>query len=145
METEDGNTAESKAWQKKDTTAKLLVMSTLEPSQQQSLITCTTAAEMWSRLIGQHELAAAENEHFLLRNFFNYEYQEGHDVKGHVTAIELMAIKLKEAPLSDEQVITKIISTLPPSFNMFAASWENLDDSKKTLNPLGTRLTKPKL
>ena len=67
---------------------------------------------MWSRLIGQHELAAAENKHFLLGNFFNYEYQERHDVESHVTAIELTASQLKDfgAPVSDEQVITKIIT-----------------------------------
>ena len=51
---------------------------------------------MWSRLIGQHELAAAENKHFLLGNFFNYEYQERHDVESHVTAIELTASQLKD-------------------------------------------------
>ena len=56
------------------------------------------------------EQTAAENKMFLLQQFLNYQYKEGHDISSHVTAIELMASQLRDvrSPVSDDQVITKI-------------------------------------
>lgn len=38
----------------------------------------------------------------LVSNFFNYEYQEGHDVSGHITVIELLGNELNDigSPIS---------------------------------------------
>jgi hypothetical protein len=78
------------------------------------------------------------------QQFLNYQYKEGHDISSHVTAIELMASQLQDvgSPVSDVQVITKVVSTLPPSYHHVIAAWENLDDSKKTINLLRARLMK---
>ena len=98
------------SWKKKDNTAQLLISSTIFSNQQRSLITCTSAAEMWKRVISQFEQSAAENKIFLLQQLLNYQYKEGQDISSHVTAIELMASQLRDvrSPVSDDQVITKI-------------------------------------
>ena len=62
----------------------------------------------------------------------------------HITAIETIANQLNDlgAPVSDLQIITKIICTLPPSVRHVVSAWENLDGSKKTVALLTARLLK---
>ena len=57
-----------------------------------------------------------------------------------------MASQLQDvgSPVSDNQVITKVASTFPPSYRHVIAAWENLDDDKKTINLLQARLMKQK-
>jgi hypothetical protein len=138
------NQAAINSWNHKDNTAQLLILVTICSDHQRSLIICTSATQMWKRFISQFEQSASENKMFLFQQFLNYQYKEGHDISSHVTAIELMASQLQEvgSPVSDVQVITKVVSTLPPSYRHVIAAWENLDDSKKTINLLRARLMK---
>ena len=47
-----------------------------------------------------------------------------------------------EAGVSDLQIMTKIICTLPPSFRHFVSAWDNLQDDDKNLASLTARLLK---
>ena len=62
----------------------------------------------------------------------------------HITAIETIAAQLSDigSERTEAEIITKIICTLPPSFRSVRSAWENVDDSKKTLQLLTTRLLK---
>ena len=55
-----------------------------------------------------------------------------------VTAVETLKRQLEDigAPLTDIQVVTKILHSLPPSFRHVVSSWKNLDESQKTLEKL---------
>ena len=55
------NQAAITSWKQKDNTAQLLISSTICSDQQFSLIACTSASEMWKRVISQFEQSAAEN------------------------------------------------------------------------------------
>ena len=59
----------------------------------------------------------------------------------HITAIETIAAQLSDigSERKEAEIITKIICTLPPSFRSIRSAWENVDDSKKTLQLLTTR------
>jgi hypothetical protein len=102
------------SWKQKDITAHLLISSTICSDQQCSLITCTSATDMWKRVISQFEQSASENKMFLLQQSLNYQYKEEHDISSHVTVIGLMASQLQEvgSPVSDDLVFTKVASTL---------------------------------
>lgn len=83
----------------------------------------------------------------LTKNFFEYRFQPGENILSHISAIETMAARLKDigSEVSDEQLITKIIVTLPAGYDHVSAAWDNLDDSKKTISLLNARLLKEEL
>lgn len=100
-------------------------------------MTSKTANAMWKRLVSQYELSSQENKHLLLHKFMSYEYEEGHDVLSHITAIEALASQLA---VPDAQIVTKITMTLPPSWSAFVTAWNNLKDNEKTIDFLTSRL-----
>lgn len=53
-----------------------------------------------------------------MQQFFEYKYQPEHNVVSHISAIELLVSQLKDLdePVTEAQVLIKILVTLPPSF-----------------------------
>ena len=107
------NAAAIKEWKQKDNAARLFIVSTVDLQQQRSLINCKSAEDMWARLCCQFEMVAAENKHILLQRFFEYPYQQEHDVLAHITAIESMACQLRDvgAEISEDQTEDHLYSS----------------------------------
>jgi hypothetical protein len=76
---------------------------------------------MWTRLLIQYELISVENEHLLMGKFMSYQYESNHDIMIHIAAIKSLAAQLRDvnSTLSDDQIIAKIISTLPLNGNIY--------------------------
>ena len=112
------NAADIKTWRQKDNAACCCIVASLEEQVQRSLLNCKSAAAMWQRLSTQYEQAASENKHYLLQRFLDYPYQQGHSVMDHITEIEAMYNQLNDlgCAVSEIQLITKVICSLPPSF-----------------------------
>ena len=138
------NAAAIETWQQKDVDARTYIYSTIKTDQQSSLHGCLTASQMWSRIQTEYAQAVADNEHLLMAKFFEYKYQAGHSVMAHVAAIEQLAAHLKDlqAPVSEVQVMSKILLTLPPSFRHFLSAWDNVPTADKTIKLLTSRLVK---
>jgi hypothetical protein len=62
----------------------------------------------------------------------------------HITEIETMVSRLSDvgAAMSDIQIMTKIICTLPPSYRNFATVWDSMSVNQRTISILTTRLLK---
>ncbi len=131
-------------WMRRDVLARNYLVATIEPQQQRTLINCRTAFEMWTRLSAQHLQNAAENQHVLQHRFYEYQYQPNHDVMSHITEIETLASQLSDvgAPMTDIQIMTKIICTLPPSYRNFATIWDSVPVNERTMSLLTSRLLK---
>ena len=138
---------QNKQWLKQNSCARLIIYNSVEEGYQQSLTSCDTAHDMWKQLMAQHEQHTQENEHSLLQKFYQFQFQQDLDVIGNITIIRNIATQLRDInrPLSDSQVITKIICVLPTCYRHVASSWENLEDDKKTLPLLISRLTKEEI
>lgn len=138
------NAAEIKTWCQKDNSASCCIVATIEEIYQRTLINCKSSKEMWDRLVRQYKQAACENKFVLQQRFFNYSFQQDHDVMSHITEIETMAHQLSDLgePATELQIITKILCTLPTSFKTVISAWENVEDDKKKLPLLTTRLLK---
>ena len=111
-------------WMQKDVDARTYLYSTIKIEQQGSLHGCSTAFQMWTRIQTEYAQVMADNEHLITAKFFAYKYVPGHSVMAHVAAIQQMAAHLKDlnAPISDVQVMSKILLTLPPSYRHFLSS-----------------------
>ena len=136
------NAAAIEAWMQKDVDARTYLYSTIKYEQQTSLHGCDTASSMWTRIQTEFAQAIADNAHLMTTRFFEYKYRQGNSVMSHVAAIEQMAAHLKNlnAPISDVQVMSKILHTLPPSYRHFLSAWDNVSPADKTIKLLISRL-----
>jgi len=136
------NAAARIAWRKLDCQARGFLLSTTEISQHKLLLTSGTAHEMWLALSAQHVEHAANNQYDLQARFYDYQYQRGQDMKGHIAEVKNLAHLLGDVgvKLTDQQVVTKIVCTLPQSFHSFISSWRHVPQADQTLAALTTSL-----
>ena len=127
--------AEIAKWKQRDVTSRNFILSSLDEKCQRALMSCGTANLMWTRLKAQYELSSLENQHLLRTKFMQYEYEQGHDIMSHITSLEVIAAQLSDLgiPVSDGEMISKILWTLPPSYKQFHTIWNQREDSRKTL------------
>lgn len=116
----------------------------MEYSQLEYLITCETAAEMWSKLSTIHEQKSASNKLTLMTKFHEYKMSSTDSVAQHVAKIENMARQLKDVgeELSEVMIIAKILGTLPSKFNALVTTWDNVSEWDQKKEVLVERLIK---
>ena len=61
-------------WIQRDADARLIIFCNIELAQQSLVEGCTSAADMWDRLVLQYADAAPINSTLLIEKFFNYKY-----------------------------------------------------------------------
>lgn len=133
-------------WDKKDTAAQNYIVSTLEEKVIRTIMNCTSAQSMWQRLLNQYELSSVENKHLLMGKFMGYQFDPSHCIITHISTIESLAAQLADvkSPVSDDQIMAKITSTLPLSgdrnYRSFMSAWNSTEDSKKNISLLSSRL-----
>jgi hypothetical protein len=95
-----------------------ILLSTIDPNLLNTLLGCKTENEIRVRLTSKHLKNAAENKYVAMQRFYDYKFQAGHDAIRHISAIENPAEQLSNIgqPISEAQLITKIICTIPPSY-----------------------------
>ena len=132
------------AWNKKDISAQSIISSTIEEAPLRPLLNCRSSADMWTRLLTQHEQNAKENRHLLQEKFFTYVFEKGGNLMSHISNIESLATRLKDigVAIDDQQIITKILCTLPPSFRHAVSVWDSVPDTDRTIALLTARLLK---
>ena len=138
------NAVAIKTWKQRDIAAQTFICSTIDQQPLKPIMNCRTAADMWNRLLTQHEQKARENRHFLQEKFFSYTFDKSNDVMSHISTIESLAARLNDigVAVDDQQIITKIICTLPPSFRHAVSVWDSVPENEKTIALLTARLLK---
>jgi len=130
------------AWIKRNARAMFIISSSMEYSQLEYLITCTTAAEMWTKLSAIHEQKSASNKLTLTTKFHEYRMAPGDPIAQHIAKIENMANQLKDIDenVSDIMIMAKILGTLPSKYNAFISAWDSVNAAEQTLPRLRERL-----
>jgi hypothetical protein len=97
---------------------------------------------MWTRLETQYLQRAADNKHLLHRDFLNLRPTAGEDIMVHITALESMATELNDlgVNISEHDLITTIMCTLPARFGFLASSWDNVPDNERSMDALRARI-----
>jgi predicted DCC family thiol-disulfide oxidoreductase YuxK len=115
-------------WKSKDCQARHFILSTVDVTQQRLLLSSTNAHQMWEALSAQHMEHAEDNQHDLMSRFYEYQYKPGHGIKEHIAEIKNLAHLLDDAgtPLSESQVVSKIVCTLPQGYGPFMSSWRRV-------------------
>ena len=130
-------------WNKSDNTAQFYIVSTIEDQCQRTLIACKTS---WN--VEETVLSAwanfAQNIHSLQMKFFQYQFNPDHSMLDHITAVENIAMQLKDlgASTCEPEIITKILCTISHSYGPLITAWDSMGESKKTVSLLTARLIK---
>lgn len=133
---------EETEWLKKDAEAKKLIITTVERATLVHIMDCSTSADMWQKLTTIYGSDGTDKKCTLMREFFAAQYQRGTPIMTHVSQLQNIFNKLKviDAKVEDEMLISKILCTLPGSMNAFITAWEMLEKEKQTLTNLMSRL-----
>lgn len=130
------------AYDKKDITAQRILITALGEQPLTHIITCNSASEMWSKLVSVFEQKSSQSIHFLQQKFFGFEKSAGDDMASYISKMEEIVKQLSDldTKIPDSMVMTKILMSLPSSFNHFHSAWESTAAAERTLDNLRTRL-----
>ena len=98
---------------------------------------------MWTVLsTSQVENATDDNQYDLQARFFQYTFQPGSTIKSHIAEITNLAYLLNEVkmPVNEQQILTKIVCTLPAAYRFFVSGWRHVPKTDRTIAILTSRL-----
>ncbi|KAJ3662741.1 hypothetical protein Zmor_007072 [Zophobas morio] len=139
-----GTSKEQEDWDRKDEKAQFALSCALETNVVRHIMNMKTAAEMWTRLVTIYEQKNKTSIHILHQKFYNYQMRPGATITEHVAAIEELVRQLEDLNQkpTDEQIITKVLYTLPQQYQHIAAAFDMLPEKEQTMVNLLPRLLK---
>nr|XP_033191374.1 dynactin subunit 1-like [Bombus vancouverensis nearcticus] len=141
-----GNSAEKEIargrFLKADRLARKLIVTSVGKKPLDLLLCCTTAHEMWKKLNTVYDMKSDENLNMVQKQFFDFKWEESENVSYNLSKLELIAAKMKAlgSEIGEKMLITRILSVLPNKFDHFHSAWDSVEEEKKTLDRLSTRL-----
>ncbi|KMQ87248.1 copia protein [Lasius niger] len=141
---EAANAAARKEWLKENAKAMLLISTSIEDSQLESLLTCATAKAMWDTLSNIYEQKTETNKLILTQKFHEYRMSSSDSVVQHVAKVRNLASALKDVGevVFDVAIMAKILASLPSKFNALKTAWDSVSPVNQTINSLIERLIK---
>ena len=135
------------AWDKNDQKARCYIVAGLERNIVRQIMSLTTSRDMWKRLSQVYELKDESTVHVLKTQFYEYRMTEGMSIGEHIAKVEELAHKLADvkAKPSDDDILTKILHTLPASYRHLIAAFDSMDPSKRKLGNVIPRLLKDEM
>jgi uncharacterized membrane protein YheB (UPF0754 family) len=121
------NAADITNWEKKNTRAMQNIFGAIKEEQSRILMTCNSAREMWIKLETEYEEAAADSIPLLWTKFYGCTFRQGQSVSSFLTELEQIAFRLKSLNIAidDEQIMAKVLMSLPAEFRVFGFAWES--------------------
>jgi len=121
-----------KDWEKNDAKAKLIIIKTCSKKVliQIHVMSLSTSANIYSKLKSIYEKDVDHQKRALLTQLYSYQFQPSISITKNIQNVEKLVVKLKALgePVSDENVVAKIISILPEDYSSIVAAWEAHDD-----------------
>ncbi|KAB0793564.1 hypothetical protein PPYR_13184 [Photinus pyralis] len=135
-------TENDKDWYEKDAKAQAVIVLRMEEQPLTHILSCTTAAEMWEKLMSIYEKKSQVSIHLLQQKFFALEFKHNEGAAGFISQLEEIKSTLKQLgeDLSEKMVITKILMSLPDNLKHFVSAWESTASDNQTLMELTSRL-----
>ena len=130
------------AWTKADSKCQKVIVTSVESGPMQYLINCGSAYEMWEKLLSVYEQKSEANMYLLQQKFFGYVKDPTDNISAHISKLEKLTndLRLAGENITDNMLITKILMTLPNSYQHFYSAWDSMQSENKTINNLTSRL-----
>ena len=127
---------------KADKAARKLIVTTMERRPLDLLLCCMTASEMWKKLNTVYDMKSDENLSMVQKQFSCSKWEESESVAHNLSKIDQLATKMKSlnSDFPESMLVTRILSILPRKFNHFHSTWDSVEDNRRNLENLTTRL-----
>lgn len=125
-----------------DKTTRRIIVHSLERRPMELIVSCTTARDMWMKLNSVYDMKSEENLSAVQKQFYDFKWTESESVDYNISKLEVLSSKMKSlgSELSEGMFMNRILSLLPQKFNHFHSAWDSVEDSKRTVDNLTTRL-----
>ena len=129
-------------WKKLDARAQKIIVTTVTDQALLHLVNCATSKEMWIKLNTIYERDSEQQKCALMQELFSYMYKSDGDIASHIAYLKNIVFRLKVlgSNIENGMLITKILSTLPEKYKVFACAWDSTPTSERTLDNLTARL-----
>ncbi|GLV33604.1 hypothetical protein CBL_21229, partial [Carabus blaptoides fortunei] len=126
-----------KAWIKNE--AQKWIVTSVSEQNMVHLMVCESSEQMWKRLEAVHGRSSEAAVNTAMQKFYGLKY-DGDSIAKHIAKVEELAHQLNTMgeKITNNMMINKILSTLPPSFDHFHSAWDSTQE--KTMESLLTRL-----
>lgn len=131
------------AWDEKNANARMFISKSISQKVLGKLTCSTTTTPMWHKLCSLYLKKTPESVFTLHGKFFDYKMQSNDDISSHVqniTETTMLLADLGHVVPDKMIIISKIIYSLPPSYNSIIAAWSNVPKSSQTVDNLEERL-----
>ncbi|KAL0878995.1 hypothetical protein ABMA27_003975 [Loxostege sticticalis] len=127
---------------KRDAQVQKIICQTIDKKHIPLIMSCKSARAMFEKLKFIFEKSSEQQKCNLLSEFYKYRFDTKNDVTSHISHLQNLSQKLNSLGenITDQMIISKILSSLPQKFNYFITAWESSPSSEKTLNNLTARL-----
>ncbi|KHJ42432.1 zinc knuckle [Trichuris suis] len=138
---------EVKCYEKEDTLAQLLLVSSMNEANVELTATSLSAADVWQKLLAVYEQSSGLRMDRLMEEFFSCAMKPLEDVVEYVARLQELFSelndeleKLANVRLPDLLLMSRILSTLPQEYFEFKTVWESVPVSDRSVNMLVERL-----
>lgn len=137
----------AKVWKKLDNIAQKIIVTTVAEQPLLHILNCQSSKEMWDKLNEIFENKSETSKHILQQQWYTLNRDAADDIATHIAKIKDLAHRLSilGEPVSDSMIMTKILMTLPSSYQYFHTAWESTSQEQRTLSNLTARLTMEEL
>lgn len=130
------------SWKRLDAKAQGVIVVRLSSKALLHVQNCETAKEIWDKLNTIYEQKSDVSLHVLQQKFFEEKYSVTEDISTFISRIEGLVTQIRQSngDISENMVITKIISSLGEKFRHFVSAWDSVPAEKRNLSELTARL-----
>ncbi|KRX72067.1 Retrovirus-related Pol polyprotein from transposon TNT 1-94 [Trichinella sp. T6] len=136
-----------KAFEKEDTLAQLILVSSMNDANVELTATSKSSAEIWQKLTAVYEQSSGQRVDRLMEEFFKCAKAETEDMARYVARLQKLFSDLNDelerltgTQLPDLLLMSRIMSTLPQDYFEFKTVWESVPVGERSVNLLIERL-----
>ncbi|UYV74792.1 hypothetical protein LAZ67_12001004 [Cordylochernes scorpioides] len=134
-------------WEGEDAISQLLFTTSVMPDVSQLIIPCSSAKDMWDKLLSVYEQSSGQRLDMLYNQFFNFKKDPTDDISKHISKLESLwndmqneLTKQENFKLLESMLICRIINTLHDEYFDFKSVWESVSKEERSVDNLTQRL-----
>ncbi|UYV68678.1 hypothetical protein LAZ67_6000424 [Cordylochernes scorpioides] len=128
-------------WESEDAISQLLFTTSVIPDVSQLIIPCSSAKDMWDKLLSVYEQSSGQRLDMLYNQFFNFKKDPTDDISKHISKLESLwndmqneLTKQENLKLPESMLMCRIINTLPDEYFDFKSVWESVSVGARFCN-----------
>lgn len=132
------------AYAKADKQVKSLLILALDRKHAKQVMTCTTAKQLWDRLVSMHQQKSEANQILLQQQFFTLKLKRDENVRDYIARAEYIYGQLKNfgvATFNEQILVNTIVAGLPGPYFTFMSYWAKLQKEEQRLPKLIAQLS----